>query len=206
MPIKGVDKVWADIIGRWTKLPTMWRLVQIPELPSSEADDFEWPNTMEIANEQPTSMNHAQWISNWKRNCGSMTLHQSGFPMIQPICKYVCASSHTPVLVDIIVWNQPNRPSKNLFWPTLSSDIKAFSRSGIHCLSTIAGEKVPRPFGSAVHRTKSNDLLTFDYIKIAHGTNGEKHVLVLRKDHSNYAWFFATGDTSVEQAAAAIVD
>ena len=66
--------------------------------------------------------------------------------------------------------------------------------------------KIPRPFGPAVHGTKPNDLLQFDYIEIAPGSNGEKYVLMLRDDHSNYAWFFPTADTSAEQAATAIID
>lgn len=46
----------------------------------------------------------------------------------------------------------------------MQADVRAFVRACIHCLSTAGGEKVPRPFGPSVHRTKANDLLQFDYI------------------------------------------
>ena len=50
--IKGVDNVWADIIGRWSQPCVIRRLVKISEKPSSSADDFEWPTCDEIAKEQ----------------------------------------------------------------------------------------------------------------------------------------------------------
>ena len=46
--IKAIDNVWADIIGKWSQPPTMRRLVKIPVLPSSNAEDFHWPNATDI--------------------------------------------------------------------------------------------------------------------------------------------------------------
>lgn len=44
--------MWADILGRWAEPPTLRGLVRIPELPSSDADDFVCPNATEIASDK----------------------------------------------------------------------------------------------------------------------------------------------------------
>ena len=75
-----------------------------------------------------------------------------------------------------------------------------------HCLSTQGGEKVPRPFGPAVHGTAPNDLVQFDYIEIGPSNTGEKYVLMVRDDHSDYKWFFPFANTNAENAAIAIID
>lgn len=50
--IKVLENVWTDVICRWSQLPTMRRLVEILELPSSHAHGFEWPNSTDIEKEQ----------------------------------------------------------------------------------------------------------------------------------------------------------
>lgn len=65
---------------------------------------------------------------------------------------------------------------------------------------------MPRPFGPSVHGTSPNALLQFYYIEIAPSATGEKYVLMMRDDHSNYCWLFAFPDTSAENAARAIID
>jgi len=102
---------------------------------------------------------------------------------------------------------RPKRTSRSCYlWSTMTSDVRSFVRACIHCLSTTGGGKIPRPFGPSAHGTKANDLLQFDYIELGPSTNGEKYVLMLRDDHSDYKWFFAFADTSAENAAQAIID
>lgn len=91
------------------------------------------------------------------------------------------------------------------FWSTMSSDVKTFVASCIHCPSTVGGGRVPRPLGLAVYGTSSNDQLQFDYIEIASSSSGEKFVLMLREDHSDYKWIFAFADTVAENAARSII-
>lgn len=67
-------------------------------------------------------------------------------------------------------------------------------------------DKVPRPFGPALHGTKPNDILQFDYIDIGRSHGGAKYILMLRNDHSDYKWFFATTGTTADNAAIAIID
>jgi transposase InsO family protein len=88
----------------------------------------------------------------------------------------------------------------------MHADIKTFVRACIHCLSTVGVGKIPSPFGPAVHGTAANDLLQFDYIELAPSNLGDKYVLMLRDDHSDYNWSFSFPDTSAENAARAIID
>jgi len=46
----------------------------------------------------------------------------------------------------------------------------------------------------------------FDYIELGASNDGAKYVLMLRDDHSDYAWFFPSSDTLAETAAIALVD
>lgn len=67
-------------------------------------------------------------------------------------------------------------------------------------------EEAPRPFDPAVHGTAPSDFLQLDHIEIAAAASGEKHVLMLCGDHTNYCLVFAFLDTLAENAAWAIMD
>ena len=88
----------------------------------------------------------------------------------------------------------------------MTTDVPSFVRACIQCLSTTGGGKIPRPFGPAVHGTKSNDLPQFEYFEMGPSSTGEKYVLLLRDDTSDYKWMFVFPDTSAENAATAIID
>lgn len=88
----------------------------------------------------------------------------------------------------------------------MRADVRFFVHACIHCLSTIGGEKVPRPFDLAVHGTKAKHLLQFDYIELGPGRNRDSYVLMLRDDHSDHKWFLACPNTNAENAAMAIIE
>lgn len=81
-----------------------------------------------------------------------------------------------------------------------------FVKACIHCISIVEADKVPIPFGPALHGTKPKDLLQFDYTEIEKSNAGPKYILMLRDDNSDYKWFFATPVKSAGNAALAIVD
>lgn len=130
-----------------------------------------------------------------------------GYQTTTPTFSFVFASSLTPVRVDIVV----PKPLQ-IFSEKISSGLlyqltsRPLSNLASIAFQPLEGGKVPRPFGPAVHRTSANDLLQFDYIGIAKAHSGEKYVLILRDDHSNYCWLYACPETSAEHAARAIKD
>lgn len=71
--------------------------------------------------------------------------------------------------------------------------------------SEIRTGKVPCSLRPAVHGAAINNLPQFDEVDISHAALGERYVLMLFDDHSNYCWLFAFPETSAENADCAII-
>lgn len=206
--VPGTDNVLADLLNRWTAPRIIRRLVSVPVLPSSSDPDFIWPSHECFVKSQKQSED-----SKPSNTC----LHEDGLLRVPHGTIWIPEEdSDLQPRLCIIAHTGPNehRAAKattdvlrqHYFWTASSSDVKSFVGFCIHCLYTVKGEIVPRPFGPAVHGTSPNDLLQFDCIKIAEANSGEKYVLMLREDHSNYCWSYACSETSAEYVARAIVD
>lgn len=65
---------------------------------------------------------------------------------------------------------------------------------------------MPRPFGPAIHCTKENDLLKFDYINLGTAENCAQYVLMLLDDYTDLKWFFSFSDTCHSNATTSIID
>lgn len=205
--IPGEENVWADLLSRWVPTGTVRRLVSVPVLPSSSSPEFEWPSIGDISviqeqfkAERPEHLTNCEGL--YKNPSGAVWIPDSAADLQLRLC----IIAHTGPSGHRGSKTTESTLRKKFFWATMTTDVRIFVRSCIHCLSTTGGEKVPRPFGSSVHGTSANDLLQFDYIEIAPSSTGEKYVLMLRDDHSEYCWFFAFPDTSAENATRAIID
>lgn len=95
---------------------------------------------------------------------------------------------------------------QKFFWTTLPDEIALLVQSCIHCVSTTGGEKVPRPFGPALHGTIPNDLFQFDYIELGDSETGDKYILMVREDHSGYSWLYPATTTNAKTAEIALLD
>lgn len=205
--IRGADNVWADLLGRWAAPTTIRRIVRIPELPSSSTEGFEWPTAPSIisaqesaAEERPPNLCREENI--WKNPSGAIWIPDSS----SDLQLRLCIIAHTGASGHRGAGSTEKVLRKYYFWSTMTTDIRSFVRACIHCLSTTGGGKIPRPYGPAVHGTNPNDLLQFDYFDIGPSRTGEKYVLLLRDDATDYKWMFAFPDTSAENAATAIID
>jgi len=205
--IRGTDNVWADLLGRWSAPVVVRRLIRIPELPSSSADDFDWPTATVIAEAQSTTdterpKNLRLTDDLWRNPIRAIWIPDTATELQLRLCiiAHTGPSGHRgPSTTETVL-------RKYYFWSTMTTDVRSFVRACIHCLSTTGGGKIPRPFGPSVHGTKANDLLQFDYIEIGPSGSGEKYILMLRDDLSDYKWFFAFTDTDAKNAAQAIID
>ena len=56
----------------------------------------------------------------------------------------------------------------------------------MHCLLADGQARVPRPLGSALHATKPNEVLHFDYLFIGKGRNGYMYILIIKDDLSSF--------------------
>jgi Integrase zinc binding domain len=50
------------------------------------------------------------------------------------------------------------------YWNGMSKDIKVFVGSCFHCIASAPGETTPRPMGEALHASKPNEVIHFDYL------------------------------------------
>lgn len=189
--LSGVDSVWADLLSRWTKTPIIRRLIRIPPLVSASADDFEWPSPTSIAEEQskhtkPPNVQDNDGLLVTPSNKIWIPQEATDLQIRLFVIAHTSASGHRgqAALITAI--------TSRFHWDTVEKDTKLFVSSCIHCLSTTGGAKVPRPFGPAVFGTKPDDLLQFDYLKLGESTSGDKYVLMMRDDHSAYAWLYPT--------------
>lgn len=205
--IKGEDNVWADLLGRWSAPPTLRRIIKIPVLASSSNAEFDWPSQNAVINVQSEYIDHIpdnmhQDGDLWKNTAGAVWIPEQA----EELQLRICIAAHTGTgghrgqeATEIAI-------RRCYFWPTLTVDVRLFVKACIHCISTTGGEKVPRPFGPALHGNAANDLLQFDYIEMGPGRNGEKYILILRDDFSGYAWFFPFDAANAENSANAILE
>lgn len=204
--ISGLKNEWADLMTRWSsQTPTIRRLISIPPLPSAEADEFEWPTAASIAASQkqhtpPHGLVNKEGLLH--TTDGKIWIPDEDGDLQLRLCiiGHTTAAGHRGTNTTIAAIGE------RFHWTSLKDDVSLFVSSCIHCLSTAGGERTPRPFGPSTFGTHPNDLLQFDYIDMGKSTTGDKYILMLRDDHSGYAWFYPTVSTSAEQAASAIVD
>jgi hypothetical protein len=81
-------------------------------------------------------------------------------------------------------------------WPHLEDDVQLLVKSCLHCLPTHGGMHIPRPLGSALHGTKPNEVLHFDYLYIraakGDGVQGHQWVLIIRDDFTGLVQLTST--------------
>lgn len=205
--IPGLINVWADLLTRWSANPTVCRLAQIPPLPSTANGDFVWPTVSELdelqtkyANDRPELLIVKDNL--WRNASGAIWIPKEADEMHLRLC----IIAHTGPSGHRAADATERTLRTHFFWHTMTADARTFIQSCMHCLSTKGGEKIPRPFGRAVHGLKVNALLQFDYIDLGPGTDGAKYVPILRDEHSNYCWLFPVADTAAEHAARSILD
>ncbi|ETV66293.1 hypothetical protein H257_17196 [Aphanomyces astaci] len=76
-------------------------------------------------------------------------------------------------------------------WTTLKTNVKNFVTAFLHCM-VVDVESVPRPWGEALHATKPNELIHFDWVSFPEAADGLKHVLVIKDDMSGFVRFHAS--------------
>ena len=205
--IPGTKNVWADLLGRWSAPAVVRRLIEIPPLVSASDEDFVWPTEVEISQVQEAHRAQAPLHLNDENG---LLRDQTGAIWIPPtagdIQLRLCIIAHTSAAGHRGIKSTKSELKKIFFWDTLSEDVDTFVAQCIHCLSTTRGVRVPRPFGPAVHGTRPNELIQFDYLEIGPSAIGSKYLLLVRDDFSSYSWLFPFHEATAENAAEAILE
>jgi Integrase core domain/Chromo (CHRromatin Organisation MOdifier) domain len=88
----------------------------------------------------------------------------------------------------------------------MNEDMQLFLRNCIHCHSTSGPYRIPRPLMQTLHATLPNQLLHFDFLYIGPSISACTYVLILKNDHTNYAWLGACKDADGDSAVQAILE
>lgn len=88
----------------------------------------------------------------------------------------------------------------------MESYIRIFCNTCLHCQSTIGRNRIPRPLSHALHATKANELIHFDFLYLGPETCGMKYVLIVKDDLSSFCKLFPTTDLAGSTAASCLLD
>jgi hypothetical protein len=88
----------------------------------------------------------------------------------------------------------------------MSKDIKVFVGSCFHCIASAPGETTQTPMGEALHASKSNEVIHFDYLYMSPSFHDVKYVLIVKDDCSNYVWLEQCKNAEAYSTAAVLIE
>jgi Integrase core domain/Integrase zinc binding domain len=91
-------------------------------------------------------------------------------------------------------------------WKVMSKDIKVFVGSCFHCIASAPGETTPRPMGKALHASKPNEVIHFDYLYMDTSVGNVKYVLIVKDDYSTYVWLKQCKNADAYSTAAILIE
>ncbi|GMF43963.1 unnamed protein product [Phytophthora fragariaefolia] len=199
--IRGDDNAWADMLSRWGNpqankiedASSVKQIVVVPQFSPLEDETFDWPTLDEIRSapqQQQTRPEGVSWSE--ERACFVADGDRVWIPHeISNISQRICVVAHAgrsghrgerTTTASVAAW---------CWWPRLVDDVVQFVRSCIHCVATRDGRE-PRPYGAAIHATKPNDVLHFDYLTLPEDENSHnKYVLVVKDDFRGFVELYA---------------
>ena len=122
------------------------------EVTSPLSSEFCWPRTSEVVSSQKR-------VPKRRQPNGLQT--KQGVLCLEDRCWIPTRGLQTRILIIGHCGQSGHRgtaPTQQLitslyFWPGMQRDIAEFCRSCLVCLSTLGGERIPRPLGQAIHGT-----------------------------------------------------
>jgi len=212
--LPGDRNVWADILTRWAVKPktcvralSLARLMVAPITPSN-SEEFDWPKRSEIKSVQILSKKDAP---NRFKEVNGILQDSNGVFWIPPDSEdmlklRIIIACHTGIGGHRGIRSSTKALESHFYWEGAAEDVKAFCTSCLHCLSTSTGGVVPRPLGHAIHASKPNELLHFDYCYIGRSSSGPTYVLILKDDFSSYVWLKPCTAANAETTAMCLME
>ena len=202
--LSGEENVFADIMTRWfrgyrgcltdseqelCRRVNRLALVTPPAYTSPTLAHSEWPSSATIVREQrkhaadvPAEAKRADGV--WRLPNGRIWIpagaHKLQLSIL--IVGHAGASGHRGA------YATRASVAEFFYWASLDADVAEFCKTCLLCLSTIGGKRVARPLGSALHATRPNQVLHFDFLYIGPSDDEDVYVLLVRDDLSAYTW------------------
>jgi transposase InsO family protein len=92
------------------------------------------------------------------------------------------------------------------YWKGMSKDVKVFVGSCFRCIASAPRETTPRPRGEALHATKPNEVIHFDYLYMGPSVDDAKYVLIVKDDYSNYVWLKRCKHADADSTVAVLIE
>ncbi|GMG18102.1 unnamed protein product [Phytophthora fragariaefolia] len=210
--VSGMQRYQADKLQRWSMTMTTYRftpsviqVVVVPSISPLMVDKFEWPTLQEIRDAQKTTEQPDLVAWSGELECLVFGDKRVWVPDSRDRFQRICAVAHAgrsghrgerATAAAIRDW---------CWWPSLADDVSRFVLSCIHCVATRNGRE-PRPYGPAIHATKLNDVIHFDYLTLPEDeASHNKYVLVVKDDFSSFTELYSAADPDVGTCADALL-
>jgi hypothetical protein len=92
------------------------------------------------------------------------------------------------------------------YWKGMSKVIKVFVGSCFHCIASAPGQTTPRPMGGALHASKPNKVIQFDYPYMGSSVDDVKYVLIVKDDYSNNVWLKQCKNADAYSTASVLIE
>ena len=221
--ITGEDNVWSDLLSRWgapvPKKPSLKLIYALPQgLSPLQHEDFIWPTSIEILTiqtsykqsfplegeapnlEQKLEWNNEKqlwmyeekiWIPNSAKELKIrlMVIAHSG------------TSGHRGIQITIKALKE------QFYWKTITTDVEAFIKECLHCLSTTGGQKIPRPYGEQLHASKPGEIIHFDFLFIRPKSTEStlQYILIIKDDASGFCELIPSESPTTETTVTALL-
>lgn len=210
--VSGDSNVWADMLTRWavgpkstTRPRTLKILLLAPVSPSTD-DSLDWPSYKELEESQQKSADEVP--KRFKLIDGLLqdTQHVVYLPRTDNSIKLrVMIAGHTGISGHRGYRTTQKNIGNHFWWQGRDEDIESFTKSCLHCLATESGDIVPRPLGHAMHASRRNEIIHFDYCYITPGDKGHDYVLILKDDFSGYVWLMPAMAADADHTAGSLM-
>lgn len=209
--LSGEENVWADLLSRWANGPAavvdsrvvnLSTLLLAPVSPA-EDDEFDMPAIGELKRVQGKSKVPRQMRADtegdlFKDSAGRIWIPDDADVMkLRLMIAGHCAGfgvGHRGAETTL------TKVKEFFVWNNMANDVRSFIGSCLHCLAS-EGTMVPRPLGQAMHSTKPNGLIHFDYLYVSSSGDKFVYILVLKDDLSGYTWLVPTKTADAENTA-----
>jgi RNase H-like domain found in reverse transcriptase/Integrase zinc binding domain/Chromo (CHRromatin Organisation MOdifier) domain len=213
--ISGEDNVWGDLLSRWgateredgTRLlrTSLKALLIAPVAPELDAD-LSWPSHRDILMAQKAAMKRGKETPPNAQGVHGLRLMKPGVIWIPSDAAHLqlrlCVVAHCgraghrgfdPTMANLLAAYS---------WTTIQQDVRSFCSTCLHCLSTLGGQRIPRPLAHTAHAEHPNELLHFDFLWMGRSSCKMEYLLLLKDDASGFVKLdvhdAATADATVQ--------
>jgi Integrase zinc binding domain len=191
----GDQNLWPDLLTRWAAPAQRARVSALFKAPLNPDLDteFVWAVAAEIRRVQDAALvvlTQPDWD---KSATPPLTLSAEGLYRTKVRKVWIPSDAddlqlRICIVAHMGIWGHRGRKTttdriKGIFdWDTLAEDVKTFCNTCLHCLSTIGGDREPRPLGDALHAGKPNELLHMDFLYMGPSVTKDRYLLLLKDD------------------------